>query len=43
MRLKKNIDLQLGLQGSSKHSEEFLKIYKGTNELFNDLIKKCQA
>ena len=38
VRLKKNIDLQLGLEGESRHSEEFLKIYKGTNELFTKLI-----
>jgi hypothetical protein len=31
VRLKKNIDLQLGVEGTSQHSEEFLKIYRGTN------------
>ena len=31
VRLKKNIDMQLGIGGNSKHSEEFLRIYKGTN------------
>lgn len=43
VRLKKNIDLQLGLAGESKHSEEFLKIYKGTNDLFSKLISQCRT
>ena len=43
VRLKKNIDAQLGFKGESKHSEEFLKVYKGTNELFQNLIHQCQV
>lgn len=38
VRLKKNIDMQLGIQGTSKHSEEFLKIYQGTQHMINDLL-----
>ena len=43
VRLKRNIDAQLGLSGESKHSEEFLKAYRCTNELFQNLIKECHT
>lgn len=43
VRLKKNIDTQLGLNGESRHSEEFLRLYRGTNELFKNLIQQCQV
>lgn len=43
VRLKKNIDVQLGLTGNSLHSEQFLKAYRGTNELFKKLIDECHV
>lgn len=41
--MKKNIDVQLGLTGNSLHSEQFLKAYRGTNELFKKLIDECHV
>ena len=43
VRLKKNIDVQLGLQGNSKHSEEFLKVYQSTQNMITDLLNKCKT
>ena len=41
VRLKKNIDLQLGLDCNSKSTQSFLKSYKDTKQLFNKLIDEC--
>ena len=42
MRLKKNIDLQLGLPLNETATTAFLDAYKDTNGCFDNLIKACK-
>ena len=42
VRLKKNIDLQLGLPVDETNTRAFLDVYKDTNACFDHLIQQCR-
>ena len=42
VRLKKNIDMQLGLEVGDKVAKSFLEKYNKTNERFDELIMGCK-
>ena len=42
VRLKKNIDVQLGIDTNGKSADEFLKAYKQTEDTFKDLLNSCK-
>lgn len=42
VRLKKNIDLQLGLPQNDESTKSFLQVYKDTTECFDGLIRDCK-
>lgn len=43
VRLKKNIDLQLGVKGDDNVLKSFLDKYSETNTKFKELIDGCKA
>jgi hypothetical protein len=42
VRLKKNIDMQLGLNINDASTKSFLQAYNQANDRFNELIKDCR-
>lgn len=42
VRLKKNIDLQLGLPQNDESTKSFLQVYKDTAACFDGLIRDCK-
>jgi hypothetical protein len=43
VRLKKNIDLQLGLPVNEASTKAFLEAYQDTNGCFDTLLKACRS
>jgi hypothetical protein len=42
VRLKKNIDMQLGLGTNDSSTKSFLQAYNQANDRFNELITDCR-
>jgi hypothetical protein len=42
VRLKKNIDMQLGLNINDASTKSFLQAYNQANDRFNELINDCR-